>query len=38
MKKNEVMVFENEELGLQVRTILNPDGSISVSAEDTRCV
>lgn len=35
MKKNEVKVFENEELGLQVRTILNPDGSISVSAEDT---
>lgn len=35
MKKNEVKVFENEELGLQVRTIFNPDGSISVSAEDT---
>lgn len=32
---NEVKIFENEELGLQVRTILNPDGSISVSAEDT---
>lgn len=35
MQKNEIKVFENEELGLQVRTILNPDGSISVSAEDT---
>ena len=35
MKKNEVMVFENEELGLQVRTLMNPEGSISVSAEDT---
>lgn len=34
MKKNEVKVFENEELGLQVRTILNPDGSISINAED----
>lgn len=35
MQKNEVKVFENEELGLQVRTIFNPDGSISVNAEDT---
>lgn len=35
MKKNGIKVFENEELGLQVRTILNPDGSISVSVEDT---
>ena len=34
-EKNEVMVFENEELELQVRTLLNSDGSISVSAEDT---
>lgn len=33
--RNEVKVFENEKLGLQVRTILNEDGSISVSAEDT---
>lgn len=32
---NEIKIFENEELGLQIRTILNPDGSISVSAEDT---
>ena len=32
---NDVKILENEELGLQVRTILNPDGSISVSAEDT---
>lgn len=28
-------VFESSELGLQVRTILNDDGSISVNAEDT---
>lgn len=35
MKKNEIKVFENEELDLQVRTILNTDGSISVNAEDT---
>lgn len=34
MKKNEIKIFENEELGLQVRTFLNEDGSISVSAED----
>lgn len=32
---NEVKIFENEELGLQARTILNSDGSISVNAEDT---
>ncbi|MGC6173214.1 ORF6C domain-containing protein [Lacrimispora sp. 38-1] len=32
---NDLKVFKNEELGLQVRTIMNPDGSISVSAEDT---
>ena len=30
-----MQVFESDELGLQVRTILNDDGSISVSAEDT---
>lgn len=35
MKKDEIKIFENEELGLQVRTFLNEDGSISVSAEDT---
>lgn len=35
MQKNEVKIFENEELGLKVRTILNKDGSISVNAEDT---
>lgn len=28
-------IFNNEELHLQVRTILNDDGSISVNAEDT---
>lgn len=32
---NELQVFNNEELGLRVRTILNEDGSISVNAEDT---
>ena len=31
---NEVAVFKNEELGAQVRTMTNPDGSISISAED----
>ena len=35
MNKNVVEIFKNEELGLQVRTILNPDGSISINAEDT---
>lgn len=34
-KMNNMQVFESSELGLQVRTILNDDGSISVSAEDT---
>ena len=32
---NELQIFDNEELGLSVRTILNDDGSISVNAEDT---
>lgn len=32
---NGLQVFNNEENGLQVRTILNEDGSISVNAEDT---
>ena len=35
MSKSEITIFKNSELGLQVRTILNLDGSISVSAEDT---
>lgn len=30
----ELKVFENEELGLRARTLINPDGSISVNAED----
>lgn len=30
-----ISVFQNEDLGLQMRTILNDDGSISVNAEDT---
>lgn len=34
-EKNELIVFKNEELGLQARTITNEDGSISISAEDT---
>lgn len=33
--KNGVKIFENKDMGLQARTILNEDGSISVSAEDT---
>lgn len=32
---NDLKIFKNKELGLQVRTLSNPDGSISVSAEDT---
>ena len=32
---NELQIFDNEELGLSVRTIFNDDGSISVNAEDT---
>lgn len=35
MQKNEIKLFNNKELNLQVRTVLNPDGSISVNAEDT---
>lgn len=33
--KNGVKIFENKDMGLQARTILNEDGSISVSTEDT---
>lgn len=33
-EKNELIVFKNEELGLQARTITNEDGSISINAED----
>lgn len=32
---NNLEVFKNEELGLQARMIENPDGSISINAEDT---
>lgn len=32
---NELKVFDNTDLGLKVRTVLNDDGSISVNAEDT---
>lgn len=31
----EMKIFENEEINVSVRTILNDDGSISVNAEDT---
>lgn len=33
--ENKVQVFNNKEFGLSVRTLPNPDGSISISAEDT---
>lgn len=32
---NEIKISEKKELGFKARTILNPDGSISVNAEDT---
>ena len=32
---NDVRIFDNANLGIQVRTILNPDGSVLVNAEDT---
>ncbi len=32
---DDVRIFDNTNLGMQVRTILNPDGSILVNAEDT---
>lgn len=32
---NELQIFKNEELDLKVRAMMNPDGSISVNAEDT---
>lgn len=32
---NDLQVFDNKEMGLKARTILNNDGSISVNAEDT---
>lgn len=34
MKKNEIKIFDNDELKLQIRTISNSDGSISLNAED----
>lgn len=34
-KSNEVQIFKNLFLGIDARMILNPDGSISVNAEDT---
>ncbi len=32
---NNLMIFENKELGIAVRTIKNDDGSISIDAEDS---
>ena len=32
---NDLQIFKNEKLGLQIRCILNEDGSISMNAEDT---
>lgn len=32
---NQIKLFSNDELGIQVRTIMNDDGSISINAEDT---
>lgn len=32
---NGFRIFDNKEKGFHIRTILNPDGSISVNAEDT---
>lgn len=32
---NGLKIFNNDELGISVRTMLNDDGSISINAEDT---
>ena len=32
---NNLMIFKNEDLSIDVRTIKNEDGSISINAEDT---
>ena len=32
---NGLKIFENKEIGVSARTMLNNDGSISVNAEDT---
>lgn len=32
---NDLKIFNNDELGISVRTMLNDDGSISINAEDT---
>lgn len=31
---NDLQIFDNKELGLKARAIRNPDGSISINAED----
>lgn len=33
--QEQIEIYRNAEMGLQVRTISNPDGSISINAEDT---
>lgn len=35
MRKKEIELFSNKELGFSARTMLNEDGSISINAEDT---
>lgn len=35
IKMKNIMNFENKELGINVRTIKNEDGSISINIEDT---
>jgi len=35
MRLNNIQIFNNKELGVGVRTIVNQDGSISINAEDT---
>lgn len=35
MKMNNLMIFENKELGIDVKTIKNDDGSISIDIEST---
>lgn len=32
---NEVQIYKNETLGLQIKVMVNEDGSISMNAEDT---
>ncbi len=34
MSNGNLQIFKNNELGLEIRTIVNEDGSISVNAEE----